>query len=304
VSFQREQRSYGSLTYGLIKQNPGDPDDEYEITIDTFPEIMGLKDQVRGIIPDSALCHLSDHFDVIGDIAVISLSPYLCGYEDTIAQAIIARRRTIKTVLNKISRLDGCNRTARYEILAGKDTVTVHHEYKFAYELDVSTVFFNPGLASERKRVTDQIQSGEFVLIPFCGVGPFVIPAAARGACIVAVEKNPEAFRWLTRNVLLNSTEDRVIPLLGDAFDTCLLPIYPFDRAIIPTPYGMDSIFDVLASRVKPGGIINFTTFKNRNQADALSMEFGLKGFEVILQRRCGHVAPGVSRWVFDLVAK
>ena len=165
---------------------------------------MGLKDQVRGSIPDRALCHLSDHFDVIGDIAVLSLSPYLCGYEGTIAQAIISRRRTIKTVLNKISRLDGCNRTARYEILAGEDTVTVHHEYGFAYQLDVGTVFYNPRLASERKRVTDQVQSGERVLIPFCGVGPFVIPAAACGARIIAVEKNPEAYRWLVRNVQLN----------------------------------------------------------------------------------------------------
>jgi tRNA (guanine37-N1)-methyltransferase len=262
---------------------------------------MGLKDQMRGIIPDRALCCLSDHFDVIGDIAVLSLPPELSGYEGTIAHAILSRRRTIKTVLNKISRLDGCNRTACYEILAGRDTVTVHHEYGFAYELDVGTVFYNPRLASERKRVTDQVQSGECVLIPFCGVGPFVIPAAARGARIIAIEKNPEAYRWLTRNVQLNGVEDRVNSLLGDAFDTSLLPVYPFDRAIIPTPYGMDSIFDVLASRVKSGGIIHFTTFKNRNQADALAGEFTLKGFEVVVQRRCGNVAPGVSRWVFDL---
>ncbi len=263
---------------------------------------MGLKDQLRGIIPDRALCHLSDHFDVTGDIAVLSLSPELIGYEGTIAQAIISKRRTIKTVMNKISRLDGCNRTARYDILAGKDTVTVHHEYGFAYQLDVGTVFYNPGLASERKRVTDQVQSGEQVIIPFCGVGPFVIPAAARGACILAVEKNPEAYRWLARNVQLNGVQHRVTTLPGDAFDTSLLPIYLFDRAIIPTPYGMDTIFDVLASRVKPGGIIHFYTFKNRNQADALAGEFTLKGFEVVGQRRCGHVAPSVSRWVFDLV--
>jgi tRNA (guanine37-N1)-methyltransferase len=263
---------------------------------------MGLKDQVRGSIPDSALCHLSDHFDVTGDIAVLSLSPYLCGYEGTIAQAIISRRRTIKTVLNKISRLDGCTRTARYEILAGEDTVTVHHEYGFAYELDVGTVFFNPRLGSERKRVTDQVQSGERVLIPFCGVGPFVIPAAACGARIIAVEKNPEAYHWLVRNVQLNRVKDQVVTILGDAFDTSLLPVYSFDRAIIPTPYGMDTIFDVLAPRVKPGGIIHFTTFKNRNQADALAREFTLKGFEVVVQRRCGNVAPSVSRWVFDLV--
>ena len=263
---------------------------------------MGLKDQLRGIIPDHALCHLSDHFDVIGDIAVLSLSPALGGYERAIAQAIILRRRTIKTVLNKISRLDGCNRTACYEILAGKETVTTHHEYEFAYELDVGTVFFNPRLASERKRVTDQVQPGERVLIPFCGVGPFAIPAASRGARIIAVEKNPEAYRWLTRNVQLNGIEDLVTPLPGDAFDTSLLPVHSFDRVIIPTPYGMDTIFDVLAPRVKPGGTIHFTTFKNRNQADALAVEFTLKGFEVVIQRRCGNVAPSVSRWVFDMV--
>jgi len=263
---------------------------------------MGLKDQLKGIIPDRALCHLSDRFDVIGDIAVLSLSPYLFGYEGTIADAIISQRRTIKTVLNKISRLDGCNRTARYEIIAGRDTVTVHHEYEFVYQLDVGTVFYNPRLASERKRVTDQVQSGERILVPFCGVGPFVIPSAAHGADIIAVEKNPEAYRWLARNVQLNSVKDRVTTILGDAFDTSLLPVYPFDRAIIPTPYGMDAIFEVLASRVKPGGLIHFTTYKNRNQADALAGELEMKGFEVVVQRRCGNVAPSVSRWVFDLV--
>ena len=267
-----------------------------------IPVIMGLKDQLRGIIPDSALCYLSDRFDVIGDIAVISLSPYLFGYEGTIAHAILSRRKNIKTVLNKTSRLDGCNRTACYAIIAGSDTVTVHHEYEFAYQLDVGTVFYNPRLASERKRVTDQVQSGERILVPFCGVGPFVIPAAAHGADIIAVEKNPEAYRWLARNVQLNSVKDRVTTILGDAFDTSFLPVYPFDRAIIPTPYGMDTIFEVLASRVKPGGLIHFTTFKNRNQADALAGEFEMKGFKVVVQRRCGNVAPSVSRWVFDLV--
>jgi len=265
---------------------------------------MGLKDQLKGIIPDSALCHLSDHFDMIGNIAVLSLSPHLTGYEGIIAQAVITRRRTVKTVLNKISRLDGCNRTGCYKILAGKETVTVHHEYGSAYELEVGTVFFNPRLASERKRVTDQIQSGERVLIPFCGVGPFVIPAAARGACIIAIEKNPEAYRWLIRNIQVNGVEDRVTPLLGDAFDMSRIPVSPFDRAIIPTPYGMDTILDVLVSRVKPGGMIHFYTFKNRNQADALVREFTKKGFEVVVRRRCGNVAPGVSRWVFDLGKK
>jgi tRNA (guanine37-N1)-methyltransferase len=263
---------------------------------------MGLKDQLRGIIPDHALCNLSDRFDVIGTVAVLCLPHQLSGYEPEIAHAILSQRKNIKTVLNKTSKLKGCNRTAHHEILAGQGTITVHHEYDFAYRLDVGTVFFNPRLASERRRITDQVQSGERLLVPCCGVGPFVIPAAARGAEIVAVEQNPEACRWLEENIRLNGVEDRVTVIQGDAFDTSLFPTYDFDRAIIPTPYGMDAIFEVIAPRVKRGGMIHFYTFRNRQQADALGPEFGDKGFEVVIQRRCGNVAPGVSRWVYDMV--
>jgi tRNA (guanine37-N1)-methyltransferase len=263
--------------------------------------IMGLKDQLRGIIPDHLLCYLSDRFDVIGSIAVLCLPPSLSGYKAEIAHAILSRSKNIKTVINKTSRLGGSNRTACYEILAGQNTVTVHHEYDFAYKLDVGTVFFNPRLASERKRVVMQVQQGERVLVPCCGVGPFVIPAAAHGAKIVAVEQNPEACRWLVENLTLNSVVDRVTIIQGDAFDTSLLPEFEFDRAIIPTPYGMDTIFDRIAPHVKQGGMIHFYTFKNRDQADALIAEFAQKGFEVIMWRRCGNVAPGVSRWVYDL---
>jgi len=116
------------------------------------------------------------------------------------------------------------------------------------------------------------------------------------------VEQNPEACRWLLENLELNVVQDRVTVIPGDAFNTSLLPKYSFDRAIIPTPYGMDAIFEGIARRVKRGGMIHFYTFRNRDQADALVTEFGEKGFEVVTRRCCGNVAPGVSRWVFDLV--
>ena len=263
---------------------------------------MGLKDQVKGTIPDHALRCFSDHFNVIGDIAVLSLPPEVSGYAPFIARAIISRRHNIRTVLNKTTRIYGCNRTARMEIIAGTDTVTEHHEYGFVYRLDVGTVFFDPRLASERKRVTDQIHTGERVLVPFCGVGPFVIPAAAHGAEVIAVEQNPEACRWLAQNIVLNAVRDQVTTITGDAFNLSPLPAFLFDRAIIPTPYGMDTIFNRIAPQVKPGGMLHFYTFKNRNQAAALAEEFECNGYEVVVRRRCGNIAPSVSRWVFDLV--
>jgi tRNA (guanine37-N1)-methyltransferase len=274
------------------------------VLLENIQVIMGLKDQLRDSIPDHSLGYLSDRFDVIGSIAVLCLPLALSDYKAEIAHAILSRRKNITTVINKISRLDGSNRTGRYEILAGHSTITVHHEYDHAYKLDVGTVFFNPRLASERKRVTMQVQRGEKVLVPCCGVGPFVVPAAVHGAEIVAVEQNPEACRWLEENLRLNGIEGRVTVIHGDAFDTSLLPNYDFDRAIIPTPYGMDANFEVIAPHVKRGGMIHFYTFRNRNQADALGSEFGDKGFEVVIQRRCGNVAPGVSRWVYDMVKR
>ena len=213
----------------------------------------GPEGTVEGYRPRTALCSLSDRFDVIGNIAVLAIPEELTGYRFVIAEAVISRRPTIRTVLNKISCLEGCNRTAHFEILAGTDTVTAHQEYGFIYRMDVRTVFYNPRLASERKRVTDQVSCGERVLVPFCGVGPYVIPAAARGAAVVAVEQNPEACRWLEENVLLNGVGDRITRFSGDAFDISLLPQGTFNRAIIPTPYGMDAILDVITPRVKPG---------------------------------------------------
>jgi tRNA (guanine37-N1)-methyltransferase len=55
---------------------------------------------------------------------------------------------------------------------------------------------------------------------------------------------------------------------------------------------------------VKSGGIIHFYTFKNERQAEDLAHQFTKKGFDVLFSRGCGPVAPGVNRYVFDLLKK
>ncbi|MGA2161932.1 MAG: RsmD family RNA methyltransferase [Methanoregula sp.] len=262
---------------------------------------MGLKERLFGIIPEEDRRRISPHFDVIGDIAIIALPENLKGYAPVIVDTIKSYRHGIRTVLGKVENVSGDCRTARYEIITGDTTVTTHHEYGFSYRLDLSTVFFNPRLASERRRVTSQVQAGESVLVPFCGAGPFVIPAAARGASVVAVEKNPCAYRWLLENLQVNRCNGRVTAVCGDASDTALLPPQPFDRAIIPTPYGMDAILGILAPCVRPAGMLHFYTFKNRKQSEELEQTLTRAGYHVTTRRRCGNVAPSVSRWVFDL---
>ncbi|KQC05259.1 MAG: hypothetical protein APR53_02355 [Methanoculleus sp. SDB] len=246
---------------------------------------------------------LTRHVDVIGDVAVVALPPGTEKYGESVVAAIRARRPHIHTVLAKISRVTGERRIARYEVLAGGDTRTIHREYGFMYRLDVGSVFFTPRLASERQRVTSQVVPGERVLVPFAGAGPFVIPAAFRGADVVAIEKNADACRYLRENTRLNGVEGAVSVLRADVRD-CIAILGknpPFDRAIVPTPYGWDESPVSIAPLIRAEGMLHFYTFAPRRDVASACENLCRAGFSVVSCRRCGHVAPGVSRWVFDL---
>jgi tRNA (guanine37-N1)-methyltransferase len=265
---------------------------------------MRLKELLKGIIPNDGLNQLSNRFHVIGDIAIISIPPELEIYKEDIAQAIISRNRNIKTVLNKSSKVHGDRRVARMEMLAGERTLTIHKEFGFCYKLDVGKVFFNSHLSYERKRVASKAMSGERTLVLFCGVGPFAIPIAAKAAEVVALEKNWDACRWLAENSKLNNVEENLDIICGEAFNmACILEQknVKFDRVIIPTPYGQDHILDNVFPLAKSGGMIHFYTFKKRFQIEELMGKFEDMDLHVEFYRRCGNVAPRVSRWVFDL---
>jgi tRNA (guanine37-N1)-methyltransferase len=262
---------------------------------------MGLRDQLAGKIPVDLLPYVSGHFEVIGDVAVLNVPAELEPYKQTLAQVIVSRRKNIATVLKKTEKITGDSRTAAYEVLLGNTTVTVHREFGFSYRIDVGRSFFSSRMASERKRVTGKAGPGERVYVPFAGVGPFAIPAAARGAEVWATEKNPDAFRWLKDNVALNHAGDNCHILCGDALDTAQLPHTSFDRIIIPAPYGMDHALDLLLPLLSYGGMAHFYTFKTKEQVPGLLAAYEHKGLGVTFYSPCGNVAPGVSRWVFDL---
>jgi tRNA (guanine37-N1)-methyltransferase len=181
--------------------------------------------------------------------------------------------------------------------------------------MDVRKVFFNPRLYWERARVASKVLPGESILIPFAGVGPFVLPSAGKGTTVCAIEINSDACACLKENILLNKLERQVTVIQGDA-DIILrhpgsleaeefkVPENGFDRAIVPTPYGMDHFLEKVSELVKKGGYIHFYTFKTQNQIPELIEKYKKRGLETEFYRRTGNVAPGVSRWVFDLIKK
>ena len=248
-------------------------------------------------------------FDYVGDIAVISIPPELAVYKGAIASKLFSMRCNTKAVLNKISKLEGEHRVADFELLLGESTETIHRENGYTYKLDVKKVFFNPRLYSERGRIAAKITHGEHILIPFAGVGPFVLPVAGREAKVYAVEINPDACACLLENIRINRLERQITVIQGD-FENITeaknlqLPECRFDRAIVPTPYGMDHSLVGVSKFVRKGGYIHFYTFKAESQIPYLIKEYEKMGLEVEFYRRSGNVAPGISRWVFDLVKK
>jgi tRNA (guanine37-N1)-methyltransferase len=124
-----------------------------------------------------------------------------------------------------------------------------------------------------------------------------------------AVELNPDACACLQENIRINRLERRVTVIQGD-FENIMetkdlqLPESGFDRAIVPTPYGMDHYLVEVLKFVRESGYIHFYTFKAESQIPDLIKEYEKMGFEVEFYRRCGNVAPGISRWVFDLIKK
>ncbi|MEM4781864.1 MAG: class I SAM-dependent methyltransferase family protein, partial [Halalkalicoccus sp.] len=101
----------------------------------------------------------------------------------------------------------------------------VHTEHGTKYALDLSKVMFSPGNKAERARMGEIVESGERVLDMFAGIGYFSLPMARADANVIAVERNPVAFRYLLENAVLNGVEDRVDAYRADCRDVDVAPV-------------------------------------------------------------------------------
>ena len=156
-------------------------------------------------------------YERLGDIAILDEDDD--GRAREIADALVESDLPVETVVNRASKVKGELRVRDWDVLVGEATETVHREYGHAFALDIATVYFSPRLATERHRVASQVAKGERVVDMFAGVGPFVVPMAARGAAVIGVDLNPDAVAYLRENARRNGVEDRVTAVEGDVRD-------------------------------------------------------------------------------------
>lgn len=166
-----------------------------------------LAQSLSGKIPDGLLVSLPHSFDVIGDIAVIELPQQLSRFSSIIGEGVMRIDPHLRLVLRKSGDVAGTFRTRGFEVIAGEGkTETIHKEFSCLFQVDVAKVYFNPRLSHERMRVARQVKESEYVLDMFAGVGPYsILIAKTQSECkVFSVDVNPDAFKYLEHNVLLN----------------------------------------------------------------------------------------------------
>jgi tRNA (guanine37-N1)-methyltransferase len=228
-----------------------------------------LRDVLQATIPANLISSLPRSLDIVGDIAIAELPPELELYSAEIGQGILQVNPNVRLVLNKTSEVAGVHRTRGLQILAGSGGMeTVHREFGCSYSVDVGTVYFNPRLGHERRRVAEQVMPHDVVVDMFAGVGPYSILIAKLHpqAKVYALDINPSAVRYLKENVLGNGVTDRVIPLQGDTRTLAETSLHgTADRVIMNLPSSAEDFLDAASHILKiDGGYIHFYSFAQR----------------------------------------
>lgn len=247
---------------GAIDKNLKIKPDGETLLIPIIRPIQGFGDIGEGdfelIIKDklpAELLGFTPAYEQIGDIAIIDR------YEPEARRIaeVLLRQNKIKTVLQAETSVSGEYRTRELSILAGEErTETLYRENGCRYMLDLARVYFTPRLSTERMRVANQVHDGDLVVDMFAGVGPFSVLIAKKfpSARVIAIDKNPDAIRYLKKNVMLNKVRNVEIRE-GDAKDE-VRGISGADHVIMNLPHSGLEFLDAVFGIIKKGGIIHF----------------------------------------------
>jgi tRNA wybutosine-synthesizing protein 2 len=130
--------------------------------------------------------------------------------------------------------VEGEWRLPQVERLLGDSLATSVLEDGLRYRFDAERILYSRGNNAERARLARMLSPGEVVVDLFAGIGYFALPAARHGRArrVIAVEENPDSYRYLVENVRRNALEGIVQPVPGDN-RVVALPTGGADRVLL-----------------------------------------------------------------------
>ena len=226
-----------------------------------------LRELLSEVLPPEDLACVYTSYDIIGDIAVVRLTPASEKYSRAIAEAVMSVHKNVKTMLAQKGPVHGDFRLRRLEWVAGENkTIVVHKECGCTFSVDVAECYFSPRLMHERMRIVEQVRHGEVLVNMFAGVGCFSIIIAKHSNVFRAysIDVNPVAFRFMRENVRKNGVYGEVIPLLGDAKQVIGNRLaHVADRVLMPLPEkALEYMPTALLALKKSGGLIHYHDFE------------------------------------------
>lgn len=258
---------------------------------------------------ESELAKVERAYELVGDIAIVSIPKELEAKKKTIAETLTEINPNVKTVLRKTEKVAGTWRTAKYEKLIGQRTETIHKESGCSFKVDATRVYFSGRLAGERLRIAEDVKEGEEILVMFAGVGPYAIVIAKRkGAKVLAVESNPLACKYAEENVLRNNVFGKVEVLCGDVADVVPRLEKKFDRIVMPAPASAFEFLPIALPKIKKGGTIHFYAFAQEKELKELQAKIENEckklGRKIKVKQvvRAGETAPYTVRICADFV--
>ncbi|AEB95457.1 MULTISPECIES: methyltransferase [Metallosphaera] len=162
-------------------------------------------------------------FYKVGDILIISPKREIRGEElDLILKTYRAKSLFIR------KKVKGEFRVNELIHVAGENrTTTIFSESGIKYFVDVSKVYVNPSMATERLRIVNEIDRGK-VLDVFTGYGALAIPLSKKLGYAVAGDINLDGLLMALKSVHLNSSkilldlvqyDGKYLPFRDKAFD-------------------------------------------------------------------------------------
>ncbi len=196
----------------------------------------------REILSPDERDYLLKRIDIIGDIAIIKIHPFLEHKRFEIANYLLKIMSNIKVVYRQVTPTRGAYRIKGLEWLGGeKRSWTIVKEYGCPLFVDIKKVFYTPRLSFEHMRIAKMVAPNEVILNMFAGIGSFSIMIAkyARPKRIYSIDINPYAYKLMIKNIRLNRVENVVVPILGDAAEIILHHrlINLCDRILMPLPF-------------------------------------------------------------------
>ncbi len=233
---------------GELLDEEGEPVEELTPPIERVRRAASVPERLKSLLPAK--------WKRYGRVLILRLPPELLEHKVEAARAY-ATTLGVETVLLDLGGSVGELRQPSVEVIYGSGTETVHIENGVRYAFDAAKIMLSSGNIAERMRMGRVVRAGETVVDMFAGIGYFSLPMALHGRAgrVVACELNPEAYRYLWRNVALNRVGGVVEPVLGDC--RLVAPEGVADRVVMGHFEAIDYVPKALRVLRPEGGVLH-----------------------------------------------